>query len=92
MQDSGQIVHVRNGWWAAARVATTLRFSKFVTISAGAATAANIRIVPTFAYDVDPTVVQPAWLVTQSMRVCTDFIECKQVEFIALLLTFRLLT
>jgi len=56
MQDSGQIVHVRNGWWAAARVATTLRFSKFVIISAGAATAANIRIVPTFAYDVDPTV------------------------------------
>jgi len=51
-----QIVRVRNGFWAPSRIATMLRFSKYVTITAGAATAANIRLVPTFAYDVDPTV------------------------------------
>lgn len=51
-----QIVRVQNGFWAPARIATTLRFSKFVTLSAAAATAANVRFVPTFAYDIDPTV------------------------------------
>jgi len=51
-----QIVVVRGGTWAPARIATTLRFSDFVTLSAGASTAANVRFAPTFAYDVDPTV------------------------------------
>jgi hypothetical protein len=56
-EDVATIVRVKPGnGWAPSRIATRLRFSKFVTISAAAATAANVRITPTFAYDVDPTV------------------------------------
>jgi len=51
-----QIIVVRGGNWAPARLSTTLRFTKFLTLSAGAATAANVRFTPTFAYDVDPAV------------------------------------
>jgi len=56
-EDTGTIVRVKPGnGWAPSRIATRLRFSKFVTISAAAATAANVRFSPTFAYDIDPTV------------------------------------
>jgi hypothetical protein len=42
--------------WAPPRLRTNLRFSKFFTISAAAASAANVRFVPTFLFDVDPIV------------------------------------
>jgi len=43
-------------WMAPARMGVTLRFHKFVDISAAAVPAANVRFCPTFVYDVDPTV------------------------------------
>ncbi len=52
-----QILTVKPGdGWAPSRLRTKLRFSKFVTMSAAASTAANIIFAPTYAYDIDPTI------------------------------------